>query len=840
MFRNTITIKMLCCALLILSVTALVRAGEIPLITTPTQVTAGGGYVEYTFCSLSNNPQNIKIFMKSRFPYTSFAGGSGNASITINGKEVQASINRTVGRFLSDNLTSPVTSSTSASWFHQGYGWYVIYAPSGYPTYPSFYTHNPYYMEIDISDMVNTDTTSTIRITNTNPDYAMEIPDLRIITYNYTGPVSPTLDATASMVLYGSNGELPSCPAAYSYSVLAGGGFTVTENGRTWSFATHMSYPNSSNKYDKLVPLGTVDTTGETGWTVTKNGNTITAQGTTFAITRNFQFTPSRIIVTDQITNRTSTAKALILKHNIDLSNQPNPLVHIAGNPDPSIPNYSSSGNPSIHVATGGHGMGMTWDDDVTRAHANMYFSLTEPTRINPPTTYYAGMQDNMLRIPGNGSYTTVWSVYPINSPKYYDFVNIVRQEWGANFTVDGGYCWFDAHTIAGCSIADINYLFAHNGIKYAFVTGGLLDIDNADPLYVGFGMAINDNYWSSYRSTIRTAAANIRSANSTYGTNTKVGIYHDTQHDTSGYTYDSQNPFNYTNPFSNSNKRTNSDGSSPTVYFGYNLHPYAACMVPITGNSYATAISGLLDCFMLTADSNTHLGLDCIYWDELEDVNYGTPLLTYNNYDGNSCIINSSFGIGQECGVVALLSKQFNLSGVDKIKGYGAALLGNSPHYSKDMLNTHMPRFVEAQHPGYMFEPFAHFSTPLANMITYLGTFADVVTILDRGCLPVWSDFNHGSYDIFRYQWPMTVMELQSGYILGQERIITTHNGTYGWRAGCSMIQVHRFDSSGVLVSSVDAYPTTIPGSTTVVSSLPSTNVVVLERLPITLDPRP
>jgi hypothetical protein len=80
-----------------------------------------------------------------------------------------------------------------------------------------------------------------------------------------------------------------------------------------------------------------------------------------------------------------------------------------------------------------------------------------------------------------------------------------------------------------------------------------------------------------------------------------------------------------------------------------------------------------------------------------------------------------------------------------------------------------------------------------------------------------------------------MTVMELQFGYILGQERIITTHNGTYGWRAGCSLVQVHRFNSSGVLVSDVDAYPTTIPGAT-VVSSLPSGNVVVLERLPITL----
>lgn len=814
MFSHTQIKKIYILLLMLMALISPVKA--ITLVDTPTTITSGN-HVEYTFNSLNNDPQYIKVYLKSRYPSTGFDGSTYGVYIEINGKPVNAAVSRTIGRLLNDSLTSPVIAGIPAPWFYPNFGWRAIYAPS-YNTYPGFYTHNPYILELDVSDLINTTTNNVIRVTNKNPVCSLEINTLQIITYNYYN-TSPTLAAAASLTPYVNTGESAAGPAAYTYSVKAGGGFTVTIKEHTWAFGTDLSYPNTEGKYDKLVPLDTPDGSGES-FSVVKTGNTINAWGATFAITRNFEFTTNKITVTDVLLNMTSTAQALILDHHVDLSDITNPPVYLAGNVDPSIINYSSSGNPSVFIAASDHGLGMLYEDDISRAHAKLYFS-PEPTHDTPPATYSAGLRDQMLCIPANSTYTNVWSIYPVNSVSYYDFVNMVRQDWGANFTIDGGYCLFEPRTlINNYTVAQIAAYFDSTKAKYAFVTGGLFD--PSDPVHVGFGMAIADNNWISYRACIRDANTILNLAKP----EVKLGIYYNSQRDTSLYTY------------TTANKRTLSDNSVSTTNFcGEN--PITTNMVATSTNTFGSDLLDLLNNTIMSSGTDPKLGLDGIYWDEVEGIEYGSPLVTYNMEDGNSCEIDmNNFTISRQYGVVPLLSKQHNLNTIAAIKNNGGIVIGNGPALSKDILATHMPRFSESLHDGKVYEFESHISTPLGFMVECIG-FSSFITVIKRGCIPIWQFWNSTEYPFIKYLWPLTVMEMHSGYFLAQERIITTHAGTYGWRGGNSLVQIYRFNTSGVQQGTV-SYPTTIPGITTVISSLTDGEAVVLERIPVTIDVRP
>lgn len=793
-------------------------ATDVPLITAPTTISSGSTQ-QFNICSLSKN-QTITITIESRLPSASFGGSTSAIKLTVNDLPVNAVVSRTVGRLRNKPLSSPIGTGWIYTWFNAQSGWRVIYSPdSTYSSYPSFYTPSPYILEFDVSDLINDPPAgNVIKLTNSHPNADLEINSMKYSTSAYGSP-SPIIAAAASMEPEENNGTPGAVPASYTCSVLAGGGFTVTTGSTTWSFTSDLSYPNSG--YNKLVPLSSQDTSGETNWTVSKNGNTITASGAYYSITRTFEFTSEKITISDAITNNGSSAIGMVLNHHVNLAGMTNPYVSLGGNPDPRVDYTFSAPNPTVHIAASDHGIGMVLEDEVSRVHDNLYFYPEDPTSpTSPPSVCYAGFEDQMLRIPASSTYTNVWSVYPVSSRDYYDFINLVRQEKGANFPVQGGYCWFDANDILSTSANTINNLLTHNGVKYAFVTGGLRDTAT-DPMRIGFGMAIADSYWSTYRSTIRSAATLIRQANSEF----KVGIYYNSLRDTSDT--------DYTDSW-----LTRSDGTHDYTTWTYNFYPTTYNMVATSTNSFGSALIGLINnCIMAsTSGGDPAMGLDGIYWDEME-----AQIETYNILDGNSCIIDmSTFTIDDECGFVPLLSKQHNQNTINAVKNNGGFLLANTAPYSNDLLNTNVPRFAEV-HPGAGYEYKAHLGSPLGFIIYNDFTFAEIIEdVLEHGCLPVWPYWDYTQFDFFRYMWPVTVMEMYSGYFLARERIIIAHAGTYGWRAGNSLVQVRHFDTSGTLKTTLDSYQTTIPGSNTAISSLTSGEAVILERIPVTIDPRP
>ena len=92
-------------------------------------------------------------------------------------------------------------------------------------------------------------------------------------------------------------------------------------------------------------------------------------------------------------------------------------------------------------------------------------------------------------------------------------------------------------------------------------------------------------------------------------------------------------------------------------------------------------------------------------------------------------------------------------------------------------------------------------------------------------------------AYEISPHCYPFTPVELHAGYLLGQERILATHAGSYGWPGERCLARVLHFDKEGK--RSGRDFATTITTEARTKVDLQEGEAIVLERLPVTVTPR-
>src|SRR5690606_20590996 len=86
--------------------------------------------------------------------------------------------------------------------------------------------------------------------------------------------------------------------------------------------------------------------------------------------------------------------------------------------------------------------------------------------------------------------------------------------------------------------------------------------------------------------------------------------------------------------------------------------------MVPTLQNSLGKEMLDIARRYM------DDMGLDGIYWDEMEGIAFGNILKTYtNNFDGHSCILDpETWRVKQEVGIVPLSSQSFEEKVIDMV----------------------------------------------------------------------------------------------------------------------------------------------------------------------------
>ncbi|MEW6359330.1 MAG: hypothetical protein AB1696_23545 [Planctomycetota bacterium] len=751
----------------------LISAEDIRLVKEETAIPPGESRT-FEFGTVPQKDTTVTIEIAARLNFPGLSGSSLFMALTLNDREIAPAKSRTVLRLLNRPLVSPVAPNLPAKWFDGG-KWRLLYAPDFECGRKSaFYVGDPYTYVLDVTDLTNPAAENRLVVTNTvtkgDPLFKNGGGDLvigRLVVHTKPGE-SPTMAPGATIQPVINTGQPAAGPAEYEGRLLPGGGFVLIAGGERWEFASAISYPNAG--LNRLAPRDVPDTTGQPGWrlTATQTGREgeVSASGPDYRLHRAIRFTPRKVSVADTITNaHADTPLGLLVRHDLSLHDKKDPQVRIAGNPDPSMDNYYAPPNPSVHVVVGSIGIGMICEDTVFRNQARLYCEQ-DPPRV--------GLRTEMLYLPPGASRTLEWSVYPVAGRDYFDFINLVRQDWGANFTVQGPWTFFSPYTVVETPEEKLKTDIDRLGINYACYCGGWVDGRN-DKKKIGFGTGVMDPYWAPFRQALKEAAAKLRRIRP----GIKVLVYYDTQRDTSD---GGEERFK-------DSWLTSEKGQQLTTNWS-GVYSLTRSMVATLDNTFGKTMLGVVDRYM------DEIGADGPYWDEMEVTGYGAPLITHSIPDGCSCILDpKTYTIQRQIGITQLLGEGHRLAVIDRVRAKGGTLMGNGPPCTRKLLERKVQRMVEIQHNDYWCYQ-GNLDTPLGYASARMD-FGNWIRSLKMATLLVGTRYTY-EHEISPYVFPFTPIELHHGYLLGEERIITLHPGSYGWPGDTSLVICHRFDKDG------------------------------------------
>lgn len=758
-----------------------------------------GQTAAFEFGTVTQRDTTVLLRVTARLHLTRPSGSMYFLKMELNGREIQPARSRRVMRLVGRPLEAAVAANMLAPWFGN-HAWRLLYAPN-FDYRPRYFEGDPYTFVLDVTDLTNPAAENRLAITNTADKLhkAWTAPEgelvLRDLSITVRPGASPTMAAESSIAPIINTGQPAAGPARYEGRLTPGGGLVVRVGQRQWEFCSAFSYPNAG--FNRLVAGAQSDRSGQPGWKPQlAEPSRVVAAGPNYRLARSVRFGPVKIEVADELTNLDRQRPlGLVVRHEVSLAGLSDPALRLAGNPDPAVSDYYSPANPSVHVSLADQGLGLLAEDDVLRNQARLYCG------VEPPV---AGLRTEMLRLGPGESYTLRWSIWPVAGPDYFDFVNLVRADWGANFTVPGAWTFFHPDSILKLPPEQIQEKFRRLGIRFACYCGGWVDAKH-DRKRIGFGTGVLDDYWADFRTRLRQAAARIRQA----CPEVKVLVYYDTQRDTSETGHERFRDSWLVGPL----------GKPLSTEWG-GVYSLTWSMVATLKNSFGRAMLEAVDRY------RGEIGADGLYWDEMEGVAYGVPLVTFNMADGHSCLVDPSrCTIRREIGITTLLGEGHRLAVIERARRNKGAVMGNGPACTRTIMATGVPRMVEIQHNDYWCYE-GNLGSPLGYMSSRMD-FGNVVRALEMACLPVGTRFDY-PHEISRYLFPFTPVELHQGYLLGRERIITLHSGSYGWPGERCRVAVRYFDREGKLTKT--DLPTTRETRTAV--KVGPGEAVVIERL--------
>ena len=758
--------------------------------------------------------KTVLLEITSRVQRNSFAGSMPMLTIVVNGKEVRPSQTRKAARLVNKPLISMVSETKRRSWFAENYAWRVLYAPDfeGARQF-KFYEGDPYTLLLDITDLVTPAAENLIEIRN-----RVDLKNWRWKNYIKAGEGalivktlnihiknggSPMLVSASVMKPFINKGEPAAGPAKYTAEVMPGGGFVIYDGKTKWKFESIFSYPNAGLKH--LLPNEKNSINNTSGWKMEikrqNNGADILVKGPYYELNRRINFTPCRIEVKDTLTNMQKTALGLFISHKMNTKGVNITGVRLAGNPDPAVNEYSAPANPSVYVELANRGIGMICNDDVFRAQA-VLFCETSAT----------GIRTERFRLGPRESYTLEWAVYPVEGPDYFDFVNLVRKDWGANYTLVGPYTLYNPEWILSQPKERLKKLFSYQGIRYAIVNGEWRR--GGKNRRSAFGNGGMEPEWEEHRQRHRKAAAIIHEV----APQVKIMVYFNSRLDSSKGCHERFRDSWW----------TTANGKQKHTDFGFKGNDCYS-FIPTLKNSYGKAMLKAIDYFIAETDS------DGLYRDEVEGGGFNDLGTTYNMFDGHTCLLDlKTYTIKREIGSVGLLLEKFNLAVAKKISGKGMPLLGNGAITTRATLKMKLQRMTETQFNDFWCYE-SNLGSPLGWTYTAGSDFKATTRTISLGCLPVGVPLS-STHEISRYLFPFTPIELHHGYLLGEERIITLHDGNYGWVGKRGLVQLRHFNKDGILVK--DNSPTLINKEARTAIKLAAGEAMVLVRTPLEFEP--
>jgi len=506
------------------------------------------------------------------------------------------------------------------------------------------------------------------------------------------------------------------------------------------------------------------------------------------------------VAVADQFTNLTDEPLHISLRYGFLTAGLHEPQVHLAGQKARIMDAYQRCGdNPTVLLRTGDWGFGIVAEDDVLRAQCAQRIA---------PAEKEAGLLNHYFMLPAGAEYELRWSVHVVPGGDYYAFVNAVRRNWGVNFTIYGPFAFAPHPTRLASTGLDLGQWLESGGLDYVS-----LQIPNPRPAELAHGLAFLGEPQEQQR--LRDQANLLRSLRPGLKVLQYLHVYI-TRSDEAAQTYRAA-------------AHLGRDGKQRS-YASTSWKPTFWLFLPTTTNAYGREMNKTFD---LCLDE---LGFDGIYWDEMA---YSADDVAYGIQDGHSALPDlKTMTVKQQVALTPLYCQDYQMQQARRVLDAGKLLIGNGQPRTETMMKLHFPRFVEAWHPGNLRR--AHLYCPLG-----LGSpdrinneddiAANIRDNLEAGGLWYyycsWGRTRLTHPTITAHMYPFTPIELHAGTLIGQERILTSRSGLFGW-GDASQHRAFVYDEKGHLQPEFAAPLRTVEGDTYTELRLPGGWLAAVEHV--------
>lgn len=713
----------------------------------------------------------VVVQFEQRLDFPRLGGWAPCWQISVNNRYISSMATRNQQRLLNKALTANHmdygTSNVCA-----GEKWYALYSPDYEQAISRFYPANPeaYKISLDISDMLSRTSSNQIRIRfgSELDGYYRNLglkrkPSLAVRNFRIVQEDIPTVltpEAPEPDFVRMKEVRKP------DYKLTQDSALTLTFGGTTCKIMSVFSIP------------------GGKSCSMDKSGK---ISNEYYTVSRKIVKQSNRIDIFDTFTSKSD--KLIGVKIAYEMDSAPFSRIYLAGDSSPSRPANEDGRNPSVFCSdtVNRTGIGLLAQDDVFRVQ-NIQYCLNGKT----------GLKTETFALSPGETRTVEWSVYPVMSEDYFDFVNEVRRDWDVNFTIPGGFHlsmnvfkdWAKNpekavlfHQNAGIRMnAQGVHYWRHLGPEYkdwhSAVFGAAL-LQEQSRVNIAGKMEIKPV--EPVREFLRTNLA----LSKQIVPDVKRFVYFHTQ-----WTTEIDDHKKYPDAI-----LRKADGTA------WIQEPYHF-FVPTAENDFGKTLLQAID------DACKQFDLDGIYIDEM---NSSLSRKAYGMWDKVSVELDKNNNVVRKIGFVPLLKLDFTMKMLELITVKNKKMaVGNFCPETRSERKYKFPRFEETYNSWWVF--LSHLYTPvqLGDVLIYGSTprdnMADIRNAMKHGALYYHYNNQSACPTITQKMYPFTPVELHSRWLLGKERILTCISGEFGWPGSSRLAEIFVYDENGKQTSDYSA----------------------------------
>ena len=732
--------------------------------------------------------RQVVLSFRARIDAPTLVGSTNIIAVAVNGKPVLLRNARREIRLLNKPDTFAWSNPPELTWYIRSGQWRLVYAPDfEILNDHEYYGPSAYEFAFDISDLVQPGD-KTVSFEHTGNEEVAE----------HAGCDLTVVFRDLALGVREGPGLEPGAPEQPDYS----GPWQPRE--RRWepivierATPAAMILRIGAHRYELTSEFSAPGPEGETQWlTFPRERGTaaeqarIVAPGWRLTRTLTERLDDGRLLVHDAFTSTAREPVGIRIRHRLRLLDGRVERVSFGGYEDPTVTAMTREPNPYILLPRDDSGVALVTPDDVLRNHASFEFDDANQT---------AAIVDDWFGLEPGNSYAMDWGVYATDTENDFDLINMLRADWLPDpFQIRGGYNFFEPDAILAYDDDALREHLEMLNINVAMSQGGWLDrkLQAAGTPNIGHGPIVASELYADYRDRLRQAVEKLHRLRP----GIKCLIYYDARLIAGE---------EYVERYEDSIVR-NADGSPRVLRRDTAWGMPLALVVPTLNSALGRDILEKIPTMVLD-----EIGADGLYWDEMR---FGFGLMPdYGHTDGYTYQIDPQGGeVIAACGAPELVGLDLKLALLDAFEERGAMVVGNGPPGTRTEYDREVVRFCENMVPH---RPSSVLRTTMYTPISYAGYsvyhepdvseadfLADIRRKIEDGNLYLFSAtmfyhlFTHEN--LATYQFPITPIELDHGVIIGEERIITLREGTFGWPGEAWSGEIILFDGDQRVIS--------------------------------------